>query len=193
MGGGSQPREYVRVSIDYRNFKLRLRSEQPGALAEVRRIVESLADQEEFSTVEEASMFELKSRLSDEFFRHPELARRVRNALVLGEEVRVLKQPVPFSRELDLETGRETLQVSVVAVKRCVASLFESVAIQRVRECLVHLRGELSREQQSLIMDSLKQRLGDGVTLRFFFTPKNLEGRVLLEGICFGEGIAEEW
>jgi hypothetical protein len=81
--------------------------------------------------------------------------------------------------------------VNIVGVKGRISAMFDWPGT--VRECLVHIRGEIPREQQCSIMDTVKQRLGVEVQPRFFFTGKNLEGNVLVEAVCFGENIAEHW
>lgn len=186
MGG-----EELRVSIEYPHFKLDLQSGDARALAEVRRIVEALSDNQ-IEPLEDGSLYELRARLSEEFFSHPDLLARVKNSLVMEEDIRITKRVIPFECEYDLEAGREKRQVSVVNVKSIASQLFEGIELQKVRECLVHIRGEIPREQQCVIMDAIKQRLGMGTGIRFFSTTKNLEGNVLVEAVCFGEGIAPE-
>lgn len=178
MGG----RGSLKVSIDFPNFKLNLESDSPtDTLHEVRRIIESFNE-----PVEDFELSELRSRLSEEFFQHHDLLARVRNSLVLDEEVRVGKQTLPVLREYDLEAGQETCQLQAARVKERVMMLFAEFP-ERVRECLVHIRGNIDKEQQRIIMDCVRQRLGLDGSVRFFLTKRNLEGNVLVEAVGFSE------
>jgi hypothetical protein len=181
MGGARK--QFLDVSINHPNLKLSLRSADPRqSLSEVPRIVEALAEE----PLEDLGLFEIRSQLSEEFFTYPELQERLKNSLVLGEQVRVVKRTLPLEREYDLETGQEHRQVSMIGVKGKVAEMFDLAG--HVHECMVHIRGELDREQQCMVMDAIKQRLGLSVQPRFFSTRQNLEGNVLLEAVCFGQG-----
>lgn len=194
MGGDTSKnaQSYMKLSINTPHFKLDLTSPTPEqTLPEVRRLVEVMGVEDESPLMEDMNLFELKSRLSEEFFQHPDLLTRVKSSMILDEEVRILKHIIPIEHEYDLDNGKRQEQVNVLSVKSRISQLFHDVEIQRVRECLVHIRGELSREQQCIIMDAIKQRLGVQVQTRFFSTKKNLEGNVLLEAVCFGEAIAE--
>jgi hypothetical protein len=188
--GGVQRKQHLHVSFNHPYLKLQLSTNDPGSLREVRRIVEALGEPCTVA-IEEGSLAEFRSRLSKEFFEHPELLARVQNAAVRDEEVRIAKRTIPFERELDLDNARETRQVNVLDVKSRVSEMFDWPGA--VRECLVHIRGALTREEQCVIMDAVKQRLGLDAHPRFFSTPRDLEGAVLLEAVCFGEGIAERW
>ncbi len=190
MGGA--PR--LNVSIDYPHFRLQLQNGSPAELGEVRRILEALGDDD--PSFEEGTLLELRARLSEEFFSHGLLLERVRNGLVLDEDIRVVKRVIPLERELDLETGKETAQLSTPSVKGGIAHLFDGLDTTRIRECLVHIRGDLPRDQQIVIMDAIRQRFGVAATPRFFSTRKNLEGNVLVEAVCFGQGLGpagEAW
>jgi len=195
MGGDSSKGTdipFVKVSINTPQFKLDLSSATPDkTLSEVRRLVDALGVEDETPALEDMNLFELKSRLSEEFFQYPDLLTRVKSSMVLDEEIRILKHIIPIEQEYDFETGKRAEQVNVISVKSRISQLFTDLDVKRVRECLVHIRGELSREQQCIIMDSIKQRLGVEVQTRFFSTKKNLEGNILLELVCFGEAIAE--
>lgn len=193
--GGKRQDEYLRVSIDLPAFRLDLKGlPTTDNLKEIRKIVE-MVGADDIEPLDEAHLFELKSRLSEEFFKHKDLMSRVKSSFVLDEDIRVLKQVIPLDSEYDLDKGEESLQMNVVHVKSRIARLFNPIDIKKVRECLVHIRGELSRDQQCLVMDTIKQRAGISAITRFFSTPKNLEGNVLVEAVCFGEGIApdSEW
>lgn len=159
-----------------------------SSLPEIRRILEAVAsdldEQEPFS--------ELRARLSEEFLAHGPLTKRLKSALLMDEEVRILKHALPFEEEFDLEQGKQQRLLSPRRVKEVVRELFHEVD-GTLNECFFHIRGDLKREQQALIMDAVKQHLGMGVKVRFFSTRRNLEGHVLLEVVCFGEAIAEAW
>jgi hypothetical protein len=197
MGGGiskdgESKEQFMKLSITMPNFKLDLNSATPdSSLAEVRKLVEAMGIEDEGNLIEDMGFYELKSRLSEEFFQHPDLLARVKSSMVLDEEIRILKHIIPIEQEYDLESGKRQEQVNVVSVKSRIGNLFSDVEISRVKECLVHIRGELSREQQCIVMDAIKQRLGVEVTTRFFSTKKNLENNVLVEAVCFGDAIAE--
>jgi len=177
----------LRFTLDLPHLKLSI--EGGGeSLPEVRRIIEAVVNDDGFS-----EDLELRSRLTDEFVEYQPLARRLKNAVLLDEDVRILKRTIPFEQqEYDLERGQRTSQVSTLNVKTQVDLLFSDLT-GTIRECFVHIRGVLDKEQQAVVMDAIKQRLGMEVETRFFATKKNLEGKVLLEAVCFGEGIAEGW
>ncbi len=188
MGGqASQDGATLHFTLELPHLKLSL---QGGAesLPEVRRIIEAVSSDDSW----DESLLDLRSRLTDEFLNHPPLARRLKNAALLDEDVRILKLIVPYEQEYDLERGETTKQVSALNVKTRVDALFAELE-GTIRECFIHIRGDLNREQQSIVMDAFKQRLGMGVETRFFSTRKNLEGKVLLEVVCFGEDFAEAW
>ncbi len=192
---GCQPppaRPFLHVSIDSPLVKLKLSSDSPErSLAEIRRIIEALGAEPEESVdlLDDAALYDLKARLSEEFFAYPPLLTRLKNALVLDEDVRILKKALPLEREYDLDTGKQTRQMSSLGVKTVINPLFDQLGKGAVRDCLVHIRGELSREQQTVVMDAIRQRLGVEVQPRFFSTRKNLEGKALVEAVCFGEGL----
>jgi hypothetical protein len=182
------PPGFLRLSVDHPQVKFELESSSPEqALPEVRRIIEALnADQ---GVAEESALAELRLRLTEEFCSHRPLLSRLRSAIALDEDVRILKRTIPVTQEYDLETGTQTRQL--LNVKEAVGGLFDQLG-GTVRDCLVHIRGDLPAEQQRVIMDAVRQRLGVDVQPRFFATRKNLEGRVLLEAVCFGEGMPPE-
>lgn len=184
MGGA---KDSLKVSISYPHFKLDFEGKS-SHLGEVRRIVEAVADNDSFS-IEDASLFEAKARLTEAFFQHPPLLNRLKSSLVLDEDVRILKHILPLEQEYDLNTGKETTQVNMLNVKAAVNALFDDLEPNLLTDCLVHVHGDLAREQQNMIMDSIKQRLGMQVKTRFFLTKQNLEGNVLLEAVCFGANL----
>lgn len=192
MGGKRSParasmREFLKVSVDLPALKLDLASRNPEkSLADLRRIVEAFSTESDAAyAIDAPELFELRARLSEEFFHHQGLLGRLKSALVLDEDVRIAKQILPLEREYDLATGSEHIVLGVAQVKQVVSQLFAGLDLKTVRECLVHIRGELSREDQNIIMDCIKQSLGVDGSVRFFSTRKNLEGRVLLEAVCF--------
>jgi len=176
---------FLRLSVDYPNVKFELESGSPErALPEVRRILAALnADRGE-----DAALAALQLRLTDEFLSNRQFLNRLRSALALDEDVRVLKLILPVEQEYDLESGQAR---QVVHAKAVIDSLFDPLQ-GTIRDCYVHLRGELTREQQRAIMDSVRQRVGVDVQPRFFSTHKNLEGKALLEAVCFGDGFASD-
>lgn len=180
-------RDYLKVSLDLPTLKLDLCTEQTEqSLSDIRRIVEAFSQEQDAALViDDPELFELRSRLSEEFFHHQGLLARLKSALVLDEDVRVGKRVVPLEREYDLATGNESAMLGVARVKQAVTGLFADVDASSVRECLVHIRGELSREDQCVIMDCIKQSIGLEGKVRFFSTKRNLEGQVLLEAVCF--------
>ena len=189
MGGDrSRQGSALRFSIDLPHLKLNLDA-QEESLPEVRRIIEALGADE---TISEDAFYELRARLSEEFLQHDVLAARLKSALLLDEDVRIVKRILPVAQEYDLETGKQARQVTSLNVKEAVLHLFNDLQ-GTLRECYVHLRGEVDREQEVLILDAIKQRLGMDVKTRFFSTKKNLEGNILLEAVCFGEGLVEAW
>jgi hypothetical protein len=190
MGGNISEEESVnplRFSLDLPNMKLSFEGKE-SSLSEVRKIIEALGPELD----EQEPFLDLRARLSDEFVDHPPLQRRLKNAMILDEEVRILKHTLAFQQEYDLDAGKSSRQVNAINVKGAVMQLFDQVQ-GTIKECFVHIRGKLDREQQAIIMDAIKQRLGMEVETRFFSTKKNLEGNVLVEAVCFGEGIAEAW
>ncbi len=188
MGGGTSEKQPkgLKFSVELPHMKLDLDGSE-GSLPEVRRIIEALNTEEQ-----DEGFFEIRARLTDEFFQHQPLIARLRNALVLDEDVRILKRIIPLEQEYDLDAGKEHRQINAVNVKTVVASLFDELS-GSIRECFIHIRGELGREQQCVVMDAVKQRLGMEVETRFFSTKKNLEGNVLVEAVCFGEALGEVW
>jgi|GEM_PF-3418255 len=179
----------LRFKLDLPHLKLDLAA-NAESLPEVRRIIEAINDASQ--ELGEDGLFDLKHRLTDEFLEHQPLVERLKNAALLDEDVRIVKRIIPYECEYDLESGESSRQVNALSVKEQVAALFDGLP-GTIRACLLHIRGELSREQQCVIMDAVKQRLGMAVETRFFSTKKNLEGNILVEAVCFGEGIAETW
>ncbi len=187
MGGRTVrvARDSVKVAIDLPALKLNVVANDPAVvLPEVRRIVEAFTGAGD-STLEDIELFEFRSRLSEEFFHHQGLLERLKSALVLDEDVRVAKQVIPLEREYDLATGNENIVLGVARLKEPATRLLAELDVRSVRECLVHIRGELSPEDQAVIMDCVRQSLGFHGKVRFFLTKKNLEGHVLLEAVCF--------
>lgn len=204
MGGGGSPDDaslrasprkdsFLKFSIDHPAIKFELETSRPEeALTEVRRIIEALHASDAFDGAmpeDDEGLYDLKVRLSDEFFRNPALRSRMENALVLDEDVQIVKRVLPILQEYDLESGSHVSQV--MNVQESLRTLFDAVPCA-VRDCLVHIRGELSQEQQHAIMDAIRQRLGVAVSPRFFSTRKNLEGNVLVEAVCFGTSLGKE-
>jgi hypothetical protein len=183
MGGARSDKkvDYLRFSLDLPNVKFELQSACPEhALPEVRRILEALNTQEP-----EPELAALE--LTDEFMAFAPLRERVKSAVALGEDVKVLKRVIPVEQEYDLESGKRSRQV--VNVKTSLWSLFDELRGD-LRDCYAHIRGDLSTEQQHAVMDALRQRVGVGVQPRFFSTKKNLEGNVLVEAVCFGDRLS---
>jgi len=194
---------FLRVSIESPTVKFAFSSDASTEhLAEIRKIIEALhavqpaagpqKDEQEtlLDVLDDHTYYDLRSRLTDEFFYYPLLAERLRNALVLEEDIQVLKRTLPFKEHHDLDSGETARRVDANAVKTAISQLFGQLGNGKVRDCLVHIRGELSHEQQTVIMDAIKQRLGMDVQPRFFSTKKNLEGKLLIEAVCFGERLA---
>lgn len=190
MGGTSERGRgapYLKFSLDLPNIKLDMEADPSTALPEVRRIVEALGNDLGEQTMPVEDLCEL--HLTDEFFRFAELESRVKNAVILDEDVRVLKRVIPFDREYDLSEGSAATRVNPATVKDSLKELFAPFRGATVRDCFVHIRGELDREQQCVIMDAIRHQLGMRVQPRFFSTRRNLEGNVLIEVVCFGEGL----
>lgn len=184
-------RPFLHVSIDSPILKMSLSSESPdNALKEVRHIIKALSREDGVeSGLILDDMYEFRSRLSNEFFNYPVLGTRLKNAQLLEEDVNVLKTALPISHELDLESGKSSSQVDAISIKENINQLFDQLEDGYIRDCLVHIRGKLSREQQTIIMDCIRQRVGVDVQPRFFSTKKNLENKALIEVVCFGENL----
>ncbi len=183
MGGASRSSGsgYLKFSVNLPNFQFEVETDSPEqTLPEVRRILEAVGVDQEGE-----DLSELRGTLSDEFVRNVALCERIESAGALGEEVRVVKRALALEEEYDLENGKQARRLDAVTVKAAIVDLFSPLEGE-VRDCIAHIRGDLSREQQHIVMDAIRQRLGVNVRPRFFTTRKDLEGQVLVEAVCFG-------
>ncbi len=183
-GRGKRPDERQRVSfsIDLPNVKVD-GNVGPEHLPELRKILEALnAPALAAENDEDSPEFpDVAARMTQEFYAH--VKPRLENSLLLDEDVTIAKSVLPFREEVDLEAGSRTRTIAPRDVKAAVESLVGEARLERVRECLVHLRGDLSEDEQRAIMDAVRQRLGVATAPRFYSTKQDVEGNALLEAV----------
>lgn len=181
--------EYIRAQITHSNLKLDITSRSvPQTLAELRRIVECLGTEETF---EDLATFEMRAALSDEFVSNDSAMEEVRRLLSMEQQYRIVKEAIPAMEELDFVEGKKRLHVDSDDIKRAIRSLLEPIDIRATKNALIHIKGAIDENERLMITDRIHERIPN-MHIRAYQTNQDIEGKILIEAMFFGEYGPEE-
>lgn len=177
--------EFLRASINYSGLKLDISSRNASqSLADIRRILECLSSQNE--EVEDFTSFEMSTLLSEEFIANTQAMAEIRRLLGMEQQYRVVKDLVSAIEEIDLNEGKKQLRLESFIMKRSVAALLSTVDTRVVRHALIHVKGLISEQERLMIIDRIHERIPQA-QLRAYQTEQDIEGKILVEALLFGD------
>lgn len=179
-------KEFLKVKIDLPSFQFELTTADPGiALPELRKILESMQFDEEV-LYEEFVMQEMKNALSEGFVGNTQVMGAVKKLLKQEEDYRVSRTEIGATATIDLDQRTRDVRVDRAAVKRAVGNLVQNIDTAAVKHGIVHIQGELSKEDKALIFDHIHKCMPTA-QLRAFQSNGAVPTQVSVECIFFGE------
>lgn len=178
--------EFLRASINHAGFKLDISSRNATkALAEIRRIMECMKS-EEIDSVDDFMTFEMSTLLSEEFVNNCGAMSEIRRLLGMEQQYRVVKEVLPAVEEIDLLHGKKNLRLESHTIKRGVSAIVASVNTQTTKNILIHVKGLVSEHERLVIVDHVHERVPHA-RIRAYQTDQDIEGKVLVEALFFGD------
>jgi hypothetical protein len=177
--------EILRVKIDLPSFQFELVTQEPNlALPELRKILEALQFDEEI-LYEEFVVQEIKTQLSEAFIGNTQVMTAVKRLLKQEEDYRVASVEVSTTATIDLDQHTRDVRVQRISVKKAVSKLVEEVDASAVKQGIIHIQGDISKEDKVLIVDHIHKCMPTA-QLRAFQSASNHQN-VVVECIFFGE------
>lgn len=178
--------EFLRVKIDLPSFQFELVTEDPTiALPELRKILETLQLDEQV-IYEEFVVQELRAELSESFIANQQIMGTVRKLLKQEEDYRIGRAEISTTATIDLDNQTRDIRVQKVEVKRAVMRLIEDVDTNAVKQGIIHIQGDVAKEDKVLIVDHIHKSMPTAQLRAFQSAPSN-DQKVTVECIFFGE------
>lgn len=183
--------EFLRASINHQGIKLDVSSKNATqTLADIRRIMECLSTQD-LDPVEDFATFEVTTMLSEEFTANTNAMQEMRRLLNMEQRYRVVKELIGAVEEIDFINGKKSLCVDPAAIKRSVNALVASIDVPATKHALIHIKGLLSEQERLIIVDRIHERIPHA-QIKAFQTEQDIEGKVLVEALLFGDYECDE-
>lgn len=177
--------EILRVKIDLPSFQFELVTQDPNlALPELRKILEALQFDEEV-LYEEFVVQEIKQQLSESFIANTQVMTAVKKLLKQEEDYRVSRVDISTTATIDFDQQTRDVHVQKMNVKRAVSKLTDIIDSNAVRQGIIHIQGDVSKEDKVLIVDHIHKCMPTA-QLRAF-QSEGSPSQVTVECIFFGE------
>jgi hypothetical protein len=182
--------EFLHFKIDLPSIKFEISSSDPAkVLPELRQLLDTVQIGDAV-LYEEFAMHELRHELSDGFTRNREVMEEVKKLLRSEEDYRTARVSLTLTATVDLRGEMQDLRVDRDEVRRGVAKLFSEIDPAVVKHGIVHLRGQLQRDDKLLVMDHIHRAM-PVAQLRAFHSP-DMTSALEVECVLFGEFVDEE-
>jgi len=183
-------REFLRVKIDLPSFQFEVVTQDLNALHELRLILEnvSLDDQ---AIYEEFVVQEIRAALSDQFVSNQQVMAAVKRLLKQEDNYRVARVDIDITSTIDLENNTRDARVQRLSVRRAVMMLVQDVETARVKQGIIHINGDIEKEDKILIVDHIHKTMPTA-QLRAFQSASARGQKVVVECIFFGDFPEEE-
>jgi hypothetical protein len=179
-------REFLHMKIDLPSFQFELVTRDPAkALPELRRILESVQLDDQI-IYEEFVVQEMRSNLSDTFVANNQVMGAVKKLLKNEDDYRIARVEINTTATIDLEQHTKNVRVQNMNVRKAVMKLIEKIDTPAVKHGIVHINGELEKEDKVLIVDHI-HKLMPTAQLRAFQSEGAGNGAVTVECIFFGD------
>ena len=182
--------EFLRASINHSGFRLELSTRQTAkTLSDLRRIMECLTSVDE--GVDDFTCFELSSSLSEEFVANSAAMAEIRKLINMEQQYRIIKEHISAVEEIDLVEGKKHLRVDNCSIKKAICALFSYVDKSNVRHALIHVKGLIPEHERMVIIDRVHEHISHA-NIRAYHTEQDIQGKVLVEALLFGDFEHEE-
>jgi hypothetical protein len=177
--------DFLRVKIDLPSFQFELVTKDPAtALPELRKILETLQLDDEV-LYEEFVVQEIRASLSENFIGNTQVMNAVKKLLKQEEDYRVSRAELSATATIDLDQQTKHVNVPKVEVRRAVSKLVENIDTGAVKQGIIHIQGEVGKEDKVLIVDHIHKCMPTAQLRAFQSTSAGTS--VTVECIFFGE------
>jgi hypothetical protein len=184
-------KEFLHVKIDLPSFQFEIVTKDPGqALPELRKILESIQLDDQV-IYEEFVVQEMRAALSETFVNNPQVMNAVKRLLKHEDDYRVSRVEIATTATIDLENNTKDIRAQKINVKKAIMKLIEDVDTAAVKQGIIHINGELDKDDKLLIVDHIHKCMPTA-QLRAFQSPATAGNTVTVECIFFGEFPEEE-
>jgi hypothetical protein len=186
-----QRKDFLHVKIDLPSFQFEIVTKDPEkALPELRKILESVQLDDQV-IYEEFVVQEMRAALSETFVNNPQVMSAVKRLLKHEDDYRVSRIEIATTATIDLEHNTRDVHVQRINVRKAITKLVEDVDTGAVKHGIVHINGELDKDDKLLIVDLIHKCMPTA-QLRAFQSPSASSVAVTVECIFFGEFPEEE-
>lgn len=179
-------KEFLHMKIDLPSFQFELLTRDPDkALPELRKILESVQLDDQI-IYEEFVVQEMRSNLSDTFVSNSQVMTAVKKLLKNEDDYRIARVEIDTTATIDLEHHTKHVRVQNLNVRKAVMKLIEKIDTSAVKHGIVHINGELEKEDKLLIVDHI-HKLMPTAQIRAFQSESSGNTSVTVECIFFGD------
>jgi uncharacterized protein YqfB (UPF0267 family) len=182
----AQKKEFLHVKIDLPSFQFEVLTKDPDkALPELRKILETVQLDEQV-IYEEFVVEEMRAALSETFVSNKQVMGAVKKLLKHEDDYRVARVEIATTQTIDFEHHTKNTNVQKVSIRKAILKLTEDVEPNAVKQGIIHINGDLSKDDKVLIVDHIHKCMPTA-QLRAFQSSSSIGGNVLVECIFFGE------
>jgi hypothetical protein len=180
-----EQKEFLRVKIDLPSFQFEIATQDPGrALPELRKILENV-ELDDQVIYEEFVVQEMRQSLSETFVNNQQVMGAVKRLLKNEDDYRVASVEIAKTATIDLENDTRDVRVQKVSVRKAIAKLVHNVETSQVKQGIIHINGDLDKEDKLLIVDYIHKCMPTAQLRAFQSASPN--SNVTVECIFFGE------
>lgn len=178
-------KEFLHMKIDLPSFQFEVLTKDPAkALPELRRILEAIQIDDQV-VYEEFVVQEMRAELSENFVGNQQIMSVVKKLLKQEDDYRMTHVEVDTTATIDIEHQTRDIRVQRVNVRRAVAKLVENIDTSAVKHGVIHINGDLEKEDKLLIVDYIHKSMPTA-QLRAFQSPGSNQ-TVTVECVFFGD------
>ena len=182
----ARKKDFLHIKIDLPSFQFEVVTKDPQrALPELRKILETVQLDDQM-IYEEFVVQEIRAALSETFAGNQQVMGAVKKLLKNEDDYRVSRAEITTTETLDFDHQTKDVHVQQVNVKRAVLRLVENLDTNCIKQGIIHISGDLSKDDKLLIVDHIHKCMPTA-QLRAFQSTTITSGSVSVECIFFGE------
>lgn len=178
-----------RLNVNLERFRLELQGgNAQKCLQEINKMLDKLNNFASDSLLDElgALDYKLENMLSDELVFDRKVAKILSNYSQIYKDYKVSKVSIENKRIVELDQGKVNSEVEFEDIKKGVANLLFKIQRDKVKNVVVHIKGDTSDDDKNKIIDHIMENLPQA-EVKKFFTKNDLTSHTIVEAVFFGE------
>ncbi len=172
---------YLHLKINHPIVEFELTTKDPSVLDKMQPLFNLIPD------IDISDFQEVSLKLSESFTKNSDVAKLLQDLLSKQQDYRIASVEIPIITSIDIQNNTKNSQVNKSDVKQSVKTLLDQLDVRAVRNGIIHVAGEITNDDKSLIVDHIHKNMPTA-QLRAFQSPRiKNQTSVFVECIFFGE------